>query len=140
MAAAQPSPLSPLAERYWQSRQAKPAADSLERFLTQRPDLNADQLTEVLLVDQMLAWRQAPGPNVEQYLQRFPTLADRPQAVLELLYGEIRLARAGGLPVDVDAYVARFPDLAEPLRRQLELSAWLADDGNDGGPGDSARS
>lgn len=139
MATPQPSPLSPLAERYWRSRQARPAADCLERFLAQRPDWNVAQLTELLLVDQSLAWRQRPGPSVEEYLRRFAAVADQRQAVLELVYGEMRAARALGLPVEVNAYVARFPDLAEPLRRQLEVSAWLAGPRGDGGPADSPR-
>jgi len=139
MATPQPSSLSPLAERYWRSRQTKPAADGLEQFLAQCPDLSADQLTEVLLVDQALEWRQGPGLSVEQYLGRFPAVADQRQAVLELVYGEMRAVRALGLPVDVNAYVARFPDLADPLRRQLEVSAWLAGADGDGGPADSPR-
>jgi hypothetical protein len=88
-------------------------------------------LVDVLLVDQALEWQNGPGPRVEQCLQRFPVVSDQVQAVLELVYGEMRAARALGLTVDVDAYVARFPDLAEPLRLQLEVSEWLEGDGND---------
>ena len=47
---------------------------------------------------------------------------------MELVYGEMRAVRALGLPIEGDAYVARFPELADPLRRQLEVSAWLADE------------
>ena len=86
------------------------------------------ELVEILLVDQALEWQNGPGPFVEQYIERFSAVAGQREAVLELVYGEMRAVRALGLPVDVDAYVARFPELADPLRRQLEVSAWLADE------------
>ena len=121
--------MSPLAKRYYRSWQTERLADGLDRFLAGFPGLNSTQLAEVLLVDQALEWQNEPGPSVEQYLRRFPIVADQRQAVLELVYGEMRAVRALGLPVDVDAYVARFPELAEPLRRQIEVSAWLADEG-----------
>ena len=123
--------MSPLAERYYRSWQTERLADGLDRFLARYPGLNSAQLVEVLLLDQALEWENQPGPTVEQYLQRFPVVADQGQVVLELVYGEMRAMRALGLRVDVDAYVARFPDLAEPLRRQIEVSAWLAEDGGD---------
>ena len=121
--------MSPAAERYYRSWQTERLADGLDRFLARFPGLNSAQLLEVLLVDQALEWQDEPGPRVEQYLQRFPIVADQWQAVLELVYGEMRAARALGLRVDVDAYAARFPDLAEPLRRQVEVSVWLVDEG-----------
>ena len=101
----------------------------LERFLEQSPEIGLEQLIEVLLVDQALEWQDAPGPYVEQYLQRFPVVAGRQEGVLELEYGEIRAVRALGLPVDVDSFASRFPDLAEPLRRQFEVWEWMKDEG-----------
>jgi hypothetical protein len=120
--------LSNLAACYHRGWQTERAADGLERFLAQCPDLNVGQVVEILLVDQALEWEDAPGPLVEQYLQRFPAVAGQREAVLELVYGEMRAVRALGLPIHVDLYVARFPELADPLRRQLEVSAWLADE------------
>ncbi|MBW3598964.1 MAG: hypothetical protein KY475_17040 [Planctomycetes bacterium] len=93
------------------------------------------QLVEVLLVDQALEWQDAAGPSVEQYLQRFPAVTDHQPLVLELVYGELRAARALCLTVDAEAYVARFPDLAEPLRRQMEVSTWLENEGTGTKPG-----
>jgi hypothetical protein len=126
--------MSSLAERYYLSWQSRQAANELERFLSQCPNMSAMQLVEVLLVDQALQWQDAAGPSVEQYLHRFPAIADQPSLVLELVYGEFRAARGLGLTVDADAYVGRFPDLAEPLRRQMEVADWLADEGQDGPP------
>ena len=118
--------MSTLAEQYHASWQTNRSPAGLEQFLARFPGLNDVELLEVLLVDQALQWQDGPGPSVEQYLQRLPTVSDQPQAVLELVYGEMRAIRAlGGPPVDVEAYVARFPDLADPLRRQMEVSAWL---------------
>lgn len=118
--------MSPLAERYYRSCQFEASETRLESFLSQHHELNAFQLAEVLLVDQILEWQHGAGPCVEQYLQRFPMLSIQRHVVLELVCGEMRAGRALGLPVEVDAYVARFPDLAEPLRRQGEVAAWLA--------------
>jgi hypothetical protein len=128
--------MSPLAERYYRSWQTQRSVDGLERFLTGHSDLNAAQFLEVLLVDQALEWQYGPGPSVELYLQRFPSLLERSPAVLELVCGEMRAARALGLPIDVDGYAARFPDLAEPLRRQIEVSTWLGKEGGGTMPGD----
>lgn len=121
--------MSPLTERYYQHWHTERLADALERFLAGHPHLTVVQLVEVLLVDQALEWHDAAGPSVEQYLQRFPAVMDQQSLVLELVYGELRAARGLGLTVDADPYVARFPDLAEPLRRQMEVSTWLADEG-----------
>lgn len=121
--------MSPLAERYYRSWQGSQSVDGLERFLAGYTGLKVVQLVEVLLVDQVLEWQGGPGPSVEQYLQRFSVVSEQRQAVLELVYGEMRAARALGSTVDVDVYLARFPDLAEPLRRQMEVSAWLVDEG-----------
>jgi hypothetical protein len=132
-----PWSLSPLAEHYHRSVKMDPMADGLEWFVAQCPDLSRAQLVELLLVDQALEWQQGPGTVVEDYLRRFPALADQRQAVLELVYGEIRAVHALGLPIDAEAYGMRFPDLAEPLRRQLELSAWLRGADGGGGPADS---
>lgn len=128
--------MSPFAECYYRSWRTVQSADELDRFLKQHTGLNAMQLLEVLLVDQAIQWQAAPGPSVEQYLQRFPIVSDQRQAVLELVYGEMRAVCTLGQQVDVDAYIARFPDLAEPLRRQMEVSKWLADEGGGAKPVD----
>jgi hypothetical protein len=116
---------SPLVEEYCRYWQANGSTDRLERFLKQFPRLSPGQLVEVLLADEILEWQSGSGPSVERYLQRFPIVAEQRQLVLELVCGEIRLARALGLSVNVDEYVGRFPDLADPLQRQMELTAWL---------------
>lgn len=131
--------MSPLAERYYQSWQAGRSADSLEQFLAQCPEIGTAELVELLLVDQALRWEGGCGPSVEAYLQRFPAVLQR-QSVLELVYGEMRAAQALGLALDPDAYAVRFPDLAEPVRRQMEVAAWLADEGEDAKPEDRATS
>tara|TARA_R110002073_G_scaffold96276_2_gene222580 strand:- start:2696 stop:3004 length:309 start_codon:yes stop_codon:yes gene_type:complete len=102
----------------------------VERFLAERASLDAAELVEVLLVDHALRWRDAAGPSVEQYLGRFPAVADQPSLVLELVYGELRAARALSLTVDADAYVARFPDLITGTTAKRSTS-WLWDERTD---------
>lgn len=121
--------MSSLTELYYQHWHTERLADALERFLAAHPDLSVGQLAEVLLVDQALQWQYAAGPSVEHYLQRFPAIMDQQSLVLELVCGELRAAHRLGLTVDANVFVARFPNLAEPLRRQMEVSDWLADKG-----------
>lgn len=123
--------MSPLTERYYQFWYEEQLVNALDRFLAAHSDLTVVQLGEVLLVDQALHWQDAAGPSVEQYLQRFPAVTDQRSLVLELVYGELRAARGLGLRVDTAALENRFPDLAEPLRRQLQVSEWLAEEGKD---------
>ncbi len=131
---------SSLAERYCQHWQSDGSADGLERFLAHYSGLSIVPLVDVLLIDQALEWQGGAAPTVEQYVQRFPNVLDQPGAVVELVYGEMRAVHGLGLPVDVDAYVARFPELAESLRRQLELSEWLVDEGTNTKPADPTSS
>jgi hypothetical protein len=121
-----PFPLSPLGEQYHRSWQAERSVDGLERFLARRGQWSVAELVEVLLVDQRLQWQSGCRPSVEEYLERCPAVADQREAVLELVYGEIRAARELGLPIEADAYADRFPDLTGLLRRQLEVAAWFA--------------
>jgi len=134
----EPTRTTTVAERYLRFR-SEDLSSALDRFLDQFPINDHTQLVALLMVDQTLRWRQGPGPSVEEYLRRFPAVGDRREAVLELVYGEMRAARALGLNVEVNAYVARFPDLAGPLRRQLEVSAWLAGAAADSAPAGSPR-
>jgi len=125
---------SPLTERYLQRWREEADADCLERFLAECGEVGLADLVGLLAFDQRLRWRHRPGPTVEQYLERFPALADEPDAVFELLYGEIRAVRALGLPIVVDEYAARFPHLADRLRRQMIVAAWFDDAEEDDGP------
>jgi hypothetical protein len=128
--------MSTLAEQYHASWQMNRSPTGLEQFLARFPGSNMVEVIEVLLVDQALEWQRGSGSSVEQYLQRLPTVLDR-QAVLDLVYGEMRAVSArGGPPADFEAYVARFPDLADPLRRQMEVSDWLLDQGEGMEPND----
>jgi hypothetical protein len=125
---------SPLAEQYLQRWRGAGGDDYLERFLAECGEVGLADLVELLSYDQRLLWLHRPGPTVEQYLERFPALADQADAVFELLYGEIRAARALGLPIVVDQYAARFPHLADCLRRQMVVAAWLDGAEEDAGP------
>jgi hypothetical protein len=125
---------SPLAVRYLQRWRGEGGDDCLERFLAECGEVSLADLVGLLSFDQRLCWRHRPGPTVEQYLERFPALADQPDAVFELLYGELRAARTLGLPIVVDEYAARFPHSAERLRRQMSVAAWFDELEEDEGP------
>jgi serine/threonine protein kinase/tetratricopeptide (TPR) repeat protein len=95
----------------------------------------------VLLDDQNHRWRQGCRVRVEEYLERTPALRDDPEALLDLIYNEVRLREKGGETPQLEEYVARFPDLEELLAVQFEVhramrpGEALSDVSVDGGAG-----
>jgi serine/threonine protein kinase/lipoprotein NlpI len=83
------------------------------------PDPASDQeLLLARLTEEMAqAWRQGERPGAEEFLKRHPGLADRPSAVLDLLYEEVRLRHEYGEPVDLEEITKRFP----AWRQQIEI-------------------
>jgi serine/threonine protein kinase/tetratricopeptide (TPR) repeat protein len=63
-----------------------------------------------VLADEMeRRWQQGERPGASELLARHPELADDPDAVLDLLYQELRLRRRHGQEVPAEQVVARFP-------------------------------
>src|SRR5436309_2377645 len=76
-------------------------------------------LVSMLHVDQVWRWRQGERVAVEDYLARHPELAEAPEALLDLVWGEVLLRQDHGEPARLEDYLARFPALASPLRRKF---------------------
>jgi formylglycine-generating enzyme required for sulfatase activity/serine/threonine protein kinase len=68
-----------------------------------------------LLSEQCAAWREGRSKPVEDFLVENPGLSGDSFALLELVYGEIRLRQELGQSPDSDEYGRRFPQLSERL-------------------------
>jgi serine/threonine protein kinase/predicted Zn-dependent protease len=66
-------------------------------------------LAERLAEEMAERWRAGERPRVEDYLGRYPALADDAGAALELLAEEISLRNESGQGSDADELTARFP-------------------------------
>ncbi|MEZ6060016.1 MAG: serine/threonine-protein kinase [Planctomycetaceae bacterium] len=96
-------------------------------FLAAHPEASVREILDVVLIDQRAKWQSEPGPRVEEYLQRFPQLAEDDDTLLDLLYGEVRARRKLGFTVRPDQLAERFPQVADDLLTQLEVAGWLDD-------------
>jgi serine/threonine protein kinase/Tfp pilus assembly protein PilF len=74
-----------------------------------------------LLDDQTLRWLGGERVRVEDYLAADSNLADNPEALLDLIYNEVRLREEQGEVPELDEYRRRFPALADMLRLQFEV-------------------
>ena len=80
-----------------------------------------------LLADQQSRWARDERVRVEDLVAHRPELRDRPDDLLDLIYGEVVLRRQAGERPAAAEYIARFPQLAEPIRLQFEVDAALGD-------------
>jgi tetratricopeptide (TPR) repeat protein len=75
----------------------------------------------VLVVDQWQRWRAGQRVPAEDYLRRSPTLADHPNAALEVIYGEFLVRQELGEQPTQQEYLDRFPQFAAGLREQFAM-------------------
>jgi WD40 repeat protein/serine/threonine protein kinase len=81
-----------------------------------------------ILIRQGQNWQQGQLLPVEAYLEQSPSLADDPEAVLDLIYHErVLRARRGEVP-RLEEYLQRFAHLAAPLQVQFELDQAIQED------------
>jgi len=78
-------------------------------------------LITLLLVDQRRRWQQGDRVLVEAYLQQQPVLQHAPEALLDLICGEMVLREEIGEPLRLDDYLHRFPQLADELCVQFDI-------------------
>ena len=58
-------------------------------------------------------------PGVEEYVQRYPELADDQNALLGLIAVEYQCRREREPDLTIEEYLRRFPDLGDSLRQRL---------------------
>src|SRR5690349_10144154 len=71
--------------------------------------------------DQRRRWKRGERVPVEAYREQDAGLEDDPEALLDLILGEVILREEEGERPQLDEFVARFPDLEAPLRLQFEV-------------------
>jgi WD40 repeat protein len=99
------------------------AKDGLEEAVS------AVGLAALLRADQRRRWLAGERVPVEDYLGRYPGLAENAEALLELVYGEFVLREEQGEGPQADDYLRRFPGHAGALGRVFELHRSLAGTG-----------
>jgi serine/threonine-protein kinase len=115
-------PLRRRLEHLWQLGQRP----DVHEFLASARVSDPAVLAEVLAVDQWRRWHAGERVPAEDYLRRYPALADNPETVLELVYGEWLVREEVGEQPVLDEYLERFPRWADRLRHQLDLHQALA--------------
>jgi WD40 repeat protein/serine/threonine protein kinase len=89
-----------------------------------------------LLQGQRQRWQEGDRVLVETYLHEHPSLREKTDELLELLYHEIVLREERGQSPSVEEYQRRFPEYAEEIRLYFEVHAALCPPGGPtaGGP------
>jgi WD40 repeat protein/tRNA A-37 threonylcarbamoyl transferase component Bud32 len=98
----------------------RPDQEGLEKTMS------AAGLAVMLRADQRQRWLAGERVPVEDYLRRYPALAEDPEALLDLVYGEFVLREEVGDKPQGEEYLRRFPAHAAALGRQLQLHQALA--------------
>src|SRR4051794_22516229 len=73
-------------------------------------------LTGAIRKDQRARWQAGDVVWVESYLQEYPSLSERPDDVLELIYQELALRQEGGQGPQLAEYLTRFGQFERALR------------------------
>jgi serine/threonine protein kinase/formylglycine-generating enzyme required for sulfatase activity len=107
-------------ERFEAAWNANPRPDA-DAFLPDDPQLRAVVLPELLCVDLERRLKAGESVRVENYLQRYPDLANQADAVFALLQVEFDHRQGRQPPPSLGEYCQRFPALEPRLRE------WLAE-------------
>src|SRR5579875_426019 len=110
--------LEPLVRRFeeaWQ-RGERPALDA---YLPRDAEPRRIALVELIHLELELRLKAGEAARVEEYLTRYPELADEPQAVLALLQTEWRMRARGEPRLSAAEYQQRFPQFAHELDAAL---------------------
>src|SRR5262245_51648841 len=70
-------------------------------------------------------WQRGERPAVEEFLARYPELARRPEAAIDLIYEEVCLRQDAGEEVDEEEVYRRFPQWRAPLEVLLHCDRIL---------------
>jgi serine/threonine protein kinase/Tfp pilus assembly protein PilF len=95
------------------------------------PDLTSrDEQVSALIADMAERWDLGECPTAEEYLARYPDLADHPEGAVRLVYEEFCLREERGETVRDEEFYQRFPQWCKLLKALLDCHRLL----NDGQP------
>ncbi|QJW99125.1 WD40 repeat domain-containing serine/threonine protein kinase [Frigoriglobus tundricola] len=95
-------------------------------FLCKVAAVRRTSWARLLRDDQVRRWQNHQRVFVEAYLQHLPALAEVPDALIDLIYGEVLLREQAGDTPHPDEYLNRFPAHAATLNRQFAVHAVFA--------------
>jgi hypothetical protein len=93
----------------------------LETIVAAAPHLSASELAELVRVDIELRWRRNDPKRAEDYLDRFPLVAENTELAVDVVYTEYLARELVGQHPDLAEYQARFPDFHDVLAEQILL-------------------
>lgn len=93
----------------------------LDAYIMNSPAFDPTVLSEVIRIDMRQRWERGERNRAEQYLEKYPSLYEDPEAVIDLVYSEFLLLELTGTKVDAESFICRFPKFADQLRAQIEL-------------------
>ena len=93
----------------------------LKTFLASVGKITAEQLSQILCVDQREHWMRGERPETEYYLNIFRSSQPSSEYAVDILYNEFLVRREIGEAPTVDEYRDRFPELVEQLKVQISL-------------------
>ncbi len=85
------------------------------------PGANREPARSPVLDEQRRRWQAGDCVRVEALLAAHPALTAHPDAVLDVIYGEVVLREQRGESPRLEEYLRRFPNVAEALRRQFAV-------------------
>ncbi len=94
----------------------------IETYLSALADRAADRgelLTELVHIELELLLKTGESARVEDYIARFPVLAESREDLLDLVVAEFDFRRRREGRVDLAEYQRRFPDLSDELAKRL---------------------
>ena len=91
---------------------------ALDDFLTGHPSASPRQITDVILIDQSVRWRQGAGLPAEQYLDRFPDVDQNEDLRLEVVLAEYDYCSQYD-EVDHQSFIRRFPEMQDIFEELL---------------------
>jgi RNA polymerase sigma-70 factor (ECF subfamily) len=131
--------LARMLEQRWEQGEQPDPIDFLKASAA--GDVPVTLVAAVLAVDQWRRWHNGQRVLVEDYLRRWPALADAPDAAVELIHGEFLVRdEVGDAPAPAE-YLSRFPAFADALSEQFAVSAAMTQlTPPEGSPAQRARS
>ncbi|MGH7169085.1 MAG: serine/threonine-protein kinase, partial [Gemmataceae bacterium] len=96
----------------------------LDEFLPAGPDAEA-ALIELVHVELEFRLKHGEAARVEEYLARYPQLAEKPAVVADLAVAEFAFRRRREEEFDRESYFQRFPDCREILAARLQDAVTL---------------
>jgi serine/threonine protein kinase/predicted ATPase len=91
----------------------------IDDFLPAEDDLRYCVLIELVHIDLELRLKAGEAARVEEYLARYPRIAEDHSIAVELIAAEHELRRRGEPQLSLESYLRRFPQFGEELPQQI---------------------